>query len=293
MSELDSRRLPRWWSGGVCSAMAVTTTHPLDLVKVQLQTQSKRVPVSHLIANIYKNSGILGFYSGISASWFRQLTYTTARFALYEYGKNFVDANNMSAKFQLATFAGFFGGILGVPGDVVTVRLQNDSKLPPAERRGYKHVFDGLYRIAKEEGVKNLFRGTVPAVSRAVFLTIGTNAAYDQVKQVLQREMGMKEGLPLHFLTSTVAGFIGTLMTQPIDVMKTTYMNAPPGEFSGLGAVIVHTMKQGPLAFYKGFVPALLRISPNTIITFMLYEQARLRFGYLPPDTSSSDKKSK
>lgn len=57
MSELDSRRLPRWWSGGVCSAMAVTTTHPLDLVKVQLQTQSKRVPVSHLIANIYKNSG--------------------------------------------------------------------------------------------------------------------------------------------------------------------------------------------------------------------------------------------
>lgn len=80
--------------------------------------------------------GILGFYSGISASWFRQLTYTTARFALYEYGKNFVDANNMSAKFQLATFAGFFGGILGVPGDVVTVRLQNDTKLPPAERRG-------------------------------------------------------------------------------------------------------------------------------------------------------------
>lgn len=80
--------------------------------------------------------GLLGFYSGISASWFRQLTYTTARFGLYEYGKNFVDANNMSAKFQLAAGAGLLGGILGVPGDVVTVRLQNDSKLPVAERRG-------------------------------------------------------------------------------------------------------------------------------------------------------------
>ncbi|XP_064543464.1 mitochondrial dicarboxylate carrier [Drosophila montana] len=284
MGDNNSRRLPRWWSGGVCSAIAVTTTHPLDLIKVQLQTQTTKVPVSQLIANIYKNSGIVGFYSGISAAWFRQLTYTTARFALYEYGKQFVDANNMSAKVQLATFAGIFGGIVGVPGDVVTVRLQNDSKLPVEKRRNYKHVFDGLYRISKEEGVRSLFRGTVPALTRAVLLTIGTNAAYDQVKQVLQGKFELKEGLPLHFLTSTVAGIIGTVMTQPIDVMKTTYMNAPPGEFNGLAAVAIATAKQGPLAFYKGFVPALMRVSPNTIITFMLYEQARLRFGYLPPN---------
>lgn len=117
-----------------------------------------------------------------------------------------------------------------------------------------------------------------------MLLTIGTNAAYDQVKQVLQGNFQLKEGLPLHLVTSTVAGIIGTVMTQPIDVMKTTYMNAPPGEYSGLTAVAIATAKQGPFAFYKGFVPALMRISPNTIITFMLYEQARLRFGYLPPD---------
>lgn len=69
MGELDSRRLPRWWSGGVCSAMAVTTTHPLDLVKVQLQTQSKRVPVSHLIANIYKNAGKRDVDSSNGMEW--------------------------------------------------------------------------------------------------------------------------------------------------------------------------------------------------------------------------------
>ncbi|KAH8419405.1 hypothetical protein KR222_011182 [Zaprionus bogoriensis] len=282
MDDRDSKRLPRWWSGGVCSAIAVTTTHPLDLVKVQLQTQTKKVGVKELIANIYREAGFLGFYSGISASWFRQLTYTTARFALYEYGKQFVDASNMGAKVQLAIFAGIFGGIVGVPGDVVTVRLQNDIKLPPEKRRNYKHVFDGLYRIAKEEGVRSLFRGAVPAVTRAVLLTIGTNAAYDQVKQVLKGTFDMKDGLPLHFLTSSVAGFIGTSMTQPIDVIKTTYMNARHGEFSSLGAATLKIAQQGPFAFYKGFIPALLRVSPNTIITFILYEQARLRFGYLP-----------
>lgn len=137
MGDVDSNRLPRWWSGGVCSAIAVTTTHPLDLIKVQLQTQpvGDRKPVAEIIGNIYKSGGFLGFYNGISASWFRQLTYTTARFALYEYGKQFVDSKNVSAKVGLASVAGVIGGVVGVPGDVVTVRLQNDSKLPPDQRR--------------------------------------------------------------------------------------------------------------------------------------------------------------
>ncbi|KAM8701630.1 hypothetical protein ACLKA7_005242 [Drosophila subpalustris] len=172
MADSDLRRLPRWWFGGICSAVAVTATHPLDLVKVQLQTQLEKTEVKQLIAHVYKKAGIIGFYSGISASWFRQLTYTTSRFAIYEYGKRFVDTNNVGTKVQLATIAGVLGGIVGVPGDVVTVRLQNDIKLPEDKRRNYKHVFDGLYRISKEEGIRSLFRGTVPAVTRAVLLTI-------------------------------------------------------------------------------------------------------------------------
>jgi len=132
--------------------------------------------------------------------------------------------------------------------------------------------------------VSSLFRGTVPAVSRAVLLTIGTNAAYDQVKQMLKIATGAGEGVPLHFATSTIAGCIAVVITQPLDVIKTTFMNAQPGEFSGIGGAFLSTAKQGPLAFYKGFIPALIRVSPNTIITFVLYEQARMRFGYLPPD---------
>lgn len=133
----NSKRLPRWWSGGVCSALAVTTTHPLDLIKVQLQTQSgaDRKSVGHIMGNIYRQGGFLGFYNGISASWFRQLTYTTSRFALYEWGKQFVDSSQISSKVGLAVFAGVLGGCVGVPGDVVTVRMQNDAKMPPESRR--------------------------------------------------------------------------------------------------------------------------------------------------------------
>ncbi|XP_026834757.1 mitochondrial dicarboxylate carrier isoform X2 [Drosophila erecta] len=136
MGEDSSRRLPRWWFGGVCAAIAVTATNPLDLIKVQLQTQTQtdKKSVGEIIRTIYQRSGLLGFYNGISASWFRQLTYTTTRFALYEAGKEYVDTKNVSAKMALATFAGLVGGVVGVPGDVVTVRLQNDIKLPEDKR---------------------------------------------------------------------------------------------------------------------------------------------------------------
>lgn len=61
MGESDSKRTPRWWSGGVCSALAVTVTHPLDLVKVQLQTQTTKIKLTQIINNIYVKSGKKGF----------------------------------------------------------------------------------------------------------------------------------------------------------------------------------------------------------------------------------------
>jgi len=35
---------------------------------------------------------------------------------------------------------------------MINVRLQNDMKVPVEQRRNYKHVFDGLYRVTKHEG---------------------------------------------------------------------------------------------------------------------------------------------
>jgi len=40
----------------------------------------------------------------------------------------------------------------GTPCDLVNVRLQNDMKIPLDQRRNYKNVFHGLYRIARYEG---------------------------------------------------------------------------------------------------------------------------------------------
>ena len=90
------------------------------------------------------------------------------------------------------------------------------------------------------------------------------------------------KNLTTHFTSSLGAGTIATMMTQPLDVLKTRAMNAKPGEFNGALGLIAFTAKQGPQAFFKGFIPAFVRLGPHTILTFIFLEQLRLNFGVLP-----------
>merc|ERR1719431_861157 len=181
----------------------------------------------------------------------------------------------------MAAGAGACGGFVGTPGDMVNVRMQNDMKLPADQRRNYKHAIDGMIRVAKEEGLAKLFNGANWATMRAVLMTIGQLCFYDQIKQTLLDTPYFSDNLVTHFTSSLGAGTIATMMTQPLDVLKTRAMNAKPGEFNGALGLITFTAKQGPQAFYKGFIPAFVRLGPHTILTFIFLEQLRLNFGVL------------
>lgn len=74
----------------------------------------------------------------MSASLLRQLTYSNARFGIYEYGKLYINTHSVGQTVSLAVLAGSCGGAIGVPFDVVNVRMQNDLKLPKEHRRKYK-----------------------------------------------------------------------------------------------------------------------------------------------------------
>ena len=54
------------------------------------------------------------------------------------------------------------------------------------------------------------------------------------------------------------------------------------GEFNGALGLVTFTAKQGPQAFFKGFIPAFVRLGPHTILTFIFLEQLRLNFGVNP-----------
>ncbi|KAL5018771.1 hypothetical protein ScPMuIL_004493 [Solemya velum] len=285
-----TKRIGRWYFGGLASAGAACCTHPLDLLKVHLQTQQgERISATRMAMKVIRSDGFFALYNGLTASVTRQLTYSLTRFGIYEtVKKNLTDNGKVQMPFYqkvlTAGIAGATGGFVGTPADLVNVRMQNDVKLPLEQRRNYKHAIDGLYRVLTEEGLARFFSGASMASSRAVLVTIGQLACYDQIKYMMLQSGFFKDNLVLHFSCSVMAGTIATFLTQPLDVMKTRVMNAKPGQYASLMACAVDIGKNGPQGFLKGFIPAFVRLGPHTVLTFVFFEQIRQNFGDDPQD---------
>ena len=284
-----------------------------------------------LALGIIRTEGALSLYSGLSASLLRQASYSTVRFGVYE-GLKARRLESMAMEDSLAGAAagsavggasparcpprprdlsmrdsiafslagGALGGVVGNPADLVNVRMQNDKKLAPDCRRNYRGVFEALLRISREEGVTTLWNGVGPNVLRAMLMTSGQLASYDAFKNILVRELGADErNVGTHLMASCLAGVVATVMTQPVDVVKTRVMNAgraaaaaqaasaplsasaataaacTPAPVGTLSLVRHMLVTEGAGAFFKGFIPALTRLGPHTVATFLLLEQLK------------------
>lgn len=61
--------------------------------------------------------------------------------------------------------------------------------------------------------------------------------------------------MPCHFTAGFAAGFCTTIVASPVDVVKTRFMNSAPGMYSGaINCALTMLRKEGPTAFYKGYV---------------------------------------
>ncbi|XXG97182.1 hypothetical protein Hte_003477 [Hypoxylon texense] len=270
-----------FWFGGSASSLAACVTHPLDLVKVRLQLRSGDAPknMSGTFMHIVRSQGPRGLYNGLTASLLRQMTYSTVRFGVYEELKNRFTPEG-SAKpslpllIGLSTFSGFLGGISGNAADVTNVRMQQDAALPPAQRRGYKNGLDGMFRMLREEGVKSWFRGVWPNSTRAALMNASQLATYDTFKAVLIMYTPLGDNITTHFASSLLAGFMATTICSPVDVIKSRVMSTSHKQ--GIAHLLREIYaKEGVTWMFKGWVPAFLRLGPQTICTFLFLEAHR------------------
>uniref|UniRef100_A0A8C6U1C3 Solute carrier family 25 member 10 n=1 Tax=Neogobius melanostomus TaxID=47308 RepID=A0A8C6U1C3_9GOBI len=259
---MAERRLSRWYFG---------VRQCLYYFQVHLQTQQEvKKKMLGMAIHVVKHDGVLALYNGLSASLCRQMSYSLTRFAIYETVRDVLGSTNKGPmpfyqKVLLGAFGGFTGGFIGTPSDLVNVRMQNDMKLPPELRR----------KVFREEGVRKLFSGATMASSRGAMVTL---ACYDQAKQLVLGTGLMGDNIFTHFLSSFIAGGCATFLCQPLDVMKTRLMNSK-GEYTGVTHCLRETAKLGPMAFYKGLVPAGIRLIPQTVLTFIFLEQLKNHFG--------------
>ncbi|KAJ3129074.1 hypothetical protein HK098_002666 [Nowakowskiella sp. JEL0407] len=254
-----------WWFGGISAALAAMCTHPLDTIKVRLQTATTKASLVKTITDMAKKEGLVSFYAGISASLLRQLTYSTARFSVYETmreklsdDKGYISPAN---KLIAGLTGGVVGGFVGNPADRANVMMQNDGKLPVELRKNYQSVFHALVRMVREEGWKGLIQGLGPNILRGMLMTASQIATYDIFKQSMLDTGYFKDNLTTHFGASTLAALVATTATNPIDVVKTRIMSSPPGTYKGtIDGMVKIVTKEGTMALMKGWTPSFTRL---------------------------------
>jgi dicarboxylate transporter 10 len=302
MSDSKLRQRPEpGYLGGLASMTGTLATHPLDTIKVLLQTQRhKQFGFLGMTVNIVRTNGIYSLYNGLSAALLMSGTYSTVRFASYEILKEYIlnrerakwsdsktdvtlqnHALSFYQKILIAGMSGALGAAVGTPADICNIRMQNDCRLPPDKRRNYKNCFEALNRIIKTEGASSLYIGFNVAIARAVLTTIGQLAFYDEFKERLLKTQHFTDNIFTHFTASMGAGLIATLITMPTDVIKTLLMSAKPGELKGIIHAATLLLKIDKLGLFKGFWPRYIRLGPFTVITLVIYEKLKLLNNYL------------
>jgi len=276
--------------GGLSGMAAICMVYPSDVVKTRLQLSSMAQYKNSLDAllNIARLEGFGALYSGLSAGLFRQATYTTAKLGVFNVLMNKWTRRDENGKvihpsFAVKTMGGMVAGaiaaIVGTPAEVALIRMQSDGRLPVEQRRNYKHVFDALLRIYREEGLLTMWRGCSPTVGRAVALNGAQLAVYSQSKQVILENSSMADGVLVHLMASLTAGFAASFVSLPLDMAKTT-LQADGLHYKNTADVLVKVaQKDGVLRLWRGFTPYFLKVGPHTVFTFLIFEQCRQMFG--------------
>ncbi|KAJ1525656.1 hypothetical protein ONE63_008874 [Megalurothrips usitatus] len=300
-------------TAATAGCMADFATFPLDTAKVRLQIQG--VPASvvqlagvggHLsvpvplgaraaqyegllgtMTTIVRQEGVRSLYNGLSAGLQRQCAFVSVRLGLYETTKDFyqglIDGNkpkratevpsmNVASRVMAGLTTGALAVLFAQPTDVVKVRFQ----AAPPGTRPYPSTLAAYKSIAASEGFFGLWRGLAPNVARNSIVNVSEIVCYDIVKDALLLHGAMQDGIPLHFTSAVVAGFCATVVASPVDVVKTRYMNAKPGEFrSALEVATRMASNEGLAAFYKGFTPSFCRLVSWNIAMWITYEQLK------------------
>ena len=237
-----------------------------------------------MLRDMIAKDGITSIYAGLSASLMRQAVYGTARIGLQRSASDFmVERNNGNPlpffqKVGTAMGAGAIAVSIGTPFDVSLVRMQGDSMKEQSKRRGYKNVFDALFRVAREEGLRTLWTGLVPNIGRGMAMNVGQLACFDQAKEMLAPLVGDLPGTPASLKTqagaSTLAGFTATAFSLPFDLMKSRLQDGT--KYKGLVDCFVQTLRhEGPMAFWTGFGAYYMRTAPHAMIILMSTEPIR------------------
>ncbi|KAJ1918162.1 Pyrimidine nucleotide transporter, mitochondrial [Tieghemiomyces parasiticus] len=315
-----------FFGGGIGGTVGAVLTCPLEVVKTRLQSSDYRrreldllkstrpqqttlaarlaQPVQMtfgVVHKVYTAEGIAGLFRGIGPNLVGVIPSRAISFATYGNAKRIyteLNGHHETALIHLsaAATAGVVTATATNPIWLVKTRMQLQSSQHGDGSR-YRNSLHCLYRVAREEGLRGLYKGL-----SASYLGVTESAIqwviYEQLKVMIrERKTRRLEALgntttatTIHNPTRTSkdwmeyfgaagsAKLLAAVITYPHEVLRTRLRQAPPGgvgaaPYKGIVDCFTTILRyEGVTALYGGMTAHLLRTVPNAAIMFFCYE---------------------
>lgn len=263
-------------AGGIAQ---VIVGQPFDTTKVRLQTSAKSTRVIDVIRNLIKDEGPKAFYKGTLTPLIGCGVCVSVQFGINESMKRFFHRkhpNRPSLSLPEFYICGLTGGVtnsfLASPIEHVRIRLQTQKN---------EKLFSGPIDCIKKllhHGA--LMRGLPIMMLRAGH---GLGCYFLAYEALISREIQngtARVNIKAWKLCSfgAIAGSILWVSIYPLDVIKsviqTDDLKSPKYKNSMVKVARSLYAKEGAMAFFKGFLPTILRASPVNAATFFTFECA-------------------
>ncbi|KAG8186349.1 hypothetical protein JTE90_005877 [Oedothorax gibbosus] len=167
-------------AGGVGGICCVSAGHPLDTIKVRLQTMPKPAPgqlplysgTFDCAKKTVVKEGVLGLYKGMAAP----LAGVTPMFAVCFFGfgvgkrlqqKSPEDQLTYLQLFNAGMFSGIFTTAIMTPGERIKCLLQVQAAGTGVEHK-YAGPVDCAKKLYKEGGIRSIYKGTAATLLRGI-----------------------------------------------------------------------------------------------------------------------------
>lgn len=256
----------KWLAGAVAGIVETLITQPFEVTKTRLQLRPTLSWYEALTLERPK-LGLLGSaYSGLNPVLLQTSMKVGIRFAAFEFAK----PKFTSSDFVAGTAAGAVEALVWIaPTERLKVlRIGSGAEHPT--------VWKSVQKLVGTQGVRGLWRGGGATVVRNSL----TNGARFWI--VGKMNVGLKENssVPAEWragLSGFFAGFVTTVLNNPVDVVKTRMSADCVGDeriySSNWQCIKVVFKNEGLMGFTRGMSARLMKISIGQAVIFTVYER--------------------
>mmetsp|Transcript_15879 Transcript_15879/g.31115 ORF Transcript_15879/g.31115 Transcript_15879/m.31115 type:complete len:312 (-) Transcript_15879:111-1046(-) len=288
-------------SGTVGGCAGIFVGHPLDTVKVRVQSQDILNPrwksAFDCFYKTVRHEGVLALFKGMQSPLVGNAPMQAIVFAAYGQGVRFFDRNfppeermkrlnhnskvkpppDLAKLYAAGTWAGIVQTLVASPVELVKCKLQYQIG---ASGSGllYKGPMDCFAQMIRANGLlPGIFRGFMPTLWRdgptygAYFVT------FEWVKyKIGNKELGSESSLLESLFAGGCAGIVTWVFTYPFDVIKSVVQTLPDGTPARKASMMYVAKEQykahGWQFFVRGLGPTLMRAFPVNAVTLTVYD---------------------